>query len=222
MMADDLTQNLCDRCKDNSERQEFFKRIRELNNEISSQELIDILGSAIKNDDATKLNVFLNLLLTYTETDQQNIALIAGSSAGKSYIPLEQTPYFPQSDVLELGYANPTSFFHQYGLWIRDPRLRPLMEGKEEDEETAKRNRIIVVDLHQKILVFLDAPHSDLLKHLRPLLSHDRKYLEMRITDKSQKAGLRTKRILIIGFPTVVFCSTNTNLDDQEKTRLNL
>jgi hypothetical protein len=208
------------------ERLEFDRVIKELSKELKPEEVIEILGSTIKKDDSTKLNVFLDMLLTYTENEQQNDGLIAGSSTGKSYIPLELLPYFPDCDVIKLGYSSPTSFFHQWGLWVRDPRLPPLPEGYEEDEEEAKQRKskenLTVIDLHQKILVFLDAPHSELLKNMRSLLSHDDKHIELRITDRSQKSGLRTRRILLIGYPTVIFCSANTMLDEQEKTRLNL
>lgn len=208
------------------ERLEFDRVMKEISQEISPEKLTEIIGSTIKKDDSTKLNVFLDMLLTYTECSQQNDGLIAGSSTGKSYIPLELLPYFPDSDVIKLGYSSPTSFFHQNGMWIRDPRLPPLPEDYEEDEEEAKarkaKENLTVVDLHQKILVFLDAPHSELLKNLRSLLSKDDKHIELRITDRSQKAGMRTKRILLIGYPTVIFCSANTLLDEQEKTRLNL
>jgi len=77
-----------------------------------------------------------------------------------------------------------------------------------------------VINLERKILIFLDQPHPELLERLRPVLSHDKKVIEFRITDKSDKYGLRTKNIKIIGFPVAVFCSANPNLDEQENTRL--
>ena len=218
----------CENCRTHPARKQFYENLRELAKEITSQELTEILGSTIKKDDVTKINVFLDMVLTYTERDQQNAGLIAASSTGKSYIPLELAPYFPDRDVIKLGYASPTAFFHEWGLWIRDPRLPPLCDGYEEseDEEEKKKRQqkenLTVIDLHQKILIFLDSPHSELLKNLRSLLSHDDKYIEQRITDRSQKSGMRTRKILLIGYPTVLFCSANTVLDEQEKTRLNL
>lgn len=62
-------------------------------------------------------------------------------------------------------------------------------------------------------------PHSLLLQHLRPLLSHDEKEVLIKITDKSGKGGIKTKDIYIRGFPAVLFCSANFNLDEQELTR---
>lgn len=76
------------------------------------------------------------------------------------------------------------------------------------------------MDLHQKIIVFLDMPHDQLLQRLRSLLSHDEKAIALKITNKREKGGLRTKSIIIRGFPTVIFCSAKFSLADQEKTRL--
>src|SRR3989344_4249677 len=73
-------------------------------------------------------------------------------------------------------------------------------------------------DLSRKILIFLDQPHTMLLQHLRPMLSHDKKEIRLKITDKSQKAGLKTKNIYLKGFPTVIFCTAGLNLDEQEAT----
>ena len=47
---------------------------------------------------------------------------------------------------------------------------------------------------------------------MRPLLSHDKKQLLVKITDKTREGGHKIKDILIIGFPTVIFLSVDTNL----------
>ena len=54
---------------------------------------------------------------------------------------------------------------------------------------------------------------------MRPLLSHDKKQLQVKITDKSAEGGHKTKDIIILGYPTVIFLSVNTSLDSQERTR---
>jgi len=79
--------------------------------------------------------------------------------------------------------------------------------------------KFYLVDLEKKILIFLDQPHDELLKKLRPMLSHDRKLLHIKITDKTKEGGHKTKDILIRGYPTVIFLSVNSSLDGQEKTR---
>jgi hypothetical protein len=168
---------------------------------MSLSEVIEILGLTIKKDEVNKSITFLCELSAYTENSQFNISFNAPSSTGKSYIPLEIVQLFPKEDVIKTGYASPTAFFHEYG------EFRKELKGYE-------------VDLERKILIFLDQPHNLLLQHLRPLLSHDEKEILLKITDKSEKYGLKTKNILIKGFPAVIFCTAGLKIDEQEATRM--
>ncbi|MEM3824424.1 MAG: hypothetical protein QXH87_05760, partial [Candidatus Bathyarchaeia archaeon] len=188
-------------------KEELKEKLRNLNRPLSIEELTQILDTTIKNDTSNKVITFLGMLLTYTNSEQINIGFLAESSTGKSYLPLEVSWYFPAEDVIKLGYVSPTAFFHE--------------QGQVEVEETEGYKRVkIHVNLRQKILVFLDMPHSGLLERLRPLLSHDERTIEVRITDRKEKRGLLTKRVIIQGFPTVIFCSANETMSEQEKTRL--
>ena len=135
---------------------------------LSSQDLIEILGLTIKKDEENKLITFLCQLSVYTENSQFNISFNAPSSTGKSYIPTEIARLFPEKDVIEIGYCSPTAFFHDIGEYIKE-------KGG------------YLVDLSKKILIFLDQPHTQLLERLRPLLSHDKKEINLKITDKTQK-----------------------------------
>lgn len=167
---------------------------------LTPEELLDTLGLTIKYDEENKLATFLCELSAYTESSQFNISYNAPSSTGKSYIPTEIARLFPQDDVMEFAYCSPTAFFHDAG---------------EYDKE---KNRYLV-DLSHKILIFLDQPHNDLLARLRPLLSHDKKEITLKITDKSQKFGLKTKNVLLRGYPSVIFCTAGLRIDEQEATR---
>lgn len=167
---------------------------------LSAQELIEILGLTIKKDEENKLITFLCQISAYTESSQFNISFNAPSSTGKSYIPTEIARLFPEEDVIEIGYCSPTAFFHDVGQYI-------------------KEQKGYVVDLSRKIMIFLDQPHTLLLQHLRPMLSHDKKQICMKITDKSQRHGLKTKNILLKGYPAVIFCTAGLKIDEQEATR---
>jgi hypothetical protein len=168
--------------------------------QFTPEDLLKVLGLTIKKDEANKLITFLCELSAYTENSQFNISYNAPSSTGKSYVPIEIASLFPEEDIVEVGYCSPTAFFHDVGKYSKK------LEG-------------YVVDLSRKILIFLDQPHTLLLQHLRPLLSHDKKEIHLKITDKSQKAGLKTKNIFIKGFPAVIFCTGNLKIDEQESTR---
>lgn len=167
---------------------------------ITRATLINVLGQTIKRDDINKLITFLAMLSVYTEDSQVNVSFNAPSSSGKSFIPLEVARLFPKGDVIQVGYCSPTAFFHDVG------------EFNEEKQG-------YIVNLAKKILIFLDQPHTLLLQHLRPMLSHDKKEIQIKITDKGQKKGLKTKNIYLIGYPVVIFCSAGLNFDEQEATR---
>ncbi len=166
---------------------------------LSIEELDKILSLTIKKDKATKITTFLAVLTAYTENEQINVCLNSPSSTGKSYIAKEITDLFPPEDVKKYSYATPTAFFHT----------------REFDEEEG----IFVENFERKILVFWDQPNTELLKKLRPLLSKDEKELILKITDKSEKKGLRTKTVKLIGFPVVVYCTANPLMDEQELSR---
>jgi len=176
-------------------------KLKAIQKPITILELNRILATTVKRDEPAKAITFLGMLNAQTEEDQFNLAYQAESSTGKSYIPLELIAYFPEDDQRIYAGASPTSFFHEIGQWD-------------------KNRKVIVVDLAGKIVIFMDQPHWMLMERLRPLLSHDRKVLVYKITDKREKAGLRTKTVEILGYPTVVFCTAKPTLEDQERTRL--
>jgi len=192
---------------------ELERYLNDLSKPVTLEEIKEILDSTVKHDERSKLITFLTMLLTYTEEDQINLSFTAESSTGKSYIPLELAWYFPKQDVLEYGYVSPTAFFHEYGTLLTDPT-------DTRDVEDKKKRKIIYINLHQKILIFMDQPHDQLLQRLRPLLSHDRKTLTHKITDRRKIAGLKTKTVFIEGYPTVIFCTAKFSMEDQERTRL--
>lgn len=167
---------------------------------LSPAGLGEILGLTLKRDDTSKVITFLCQLSAYTDEDQFNVSFNAPSSTGKSYIPLEIADLFPQEDVIRLGYCSPASFIHDQGEWSQEQ----------------KQN---VITLGRKIIIFLDQPHMDLLTRLRPLLSHDQKEICLKITDKTERHGLRTKTTKLCGFPVIVFASAGLKIDEQESTR---
>ncbi len=167
---------------------------------MGASDIIRILEPTIKQDNTNKFLVFAAMLNAYTEENQMNIAFIAPSSSGKSHIPHEVSMLFPKEDIIMLGSASPTAFYHDMGAY---------------DKET----NTLTVDLERKIVIFLDQPNTALLERLRALLSHDEKEVKNKITDKSEKKGMRTKNVILRGFSTFVFCTAGLKVDEQESTR---
>jgi len=169
--------------------------------ELSPENLAQILSLTIKRDDISKIITFLGMLTAFTEEAQINITYNAPASTGKSYIPLEISQLFPRDTVETFAYSSPTAFFHEKGQYDSDRNL-------------------ITIDLSRKILIFNDMPDFELLKRLRPLLSHDNKELNFKITDKTKRGQNRTKTVLVKGFPVIIFCSARTRMDEQETSRV--
>ncbi len=167
---------------------------------IGIEKISRALNSLIKKDDIAKVVAFLTQFSTYLLDDQLNLIIASLSSTGKTHILLNISRLFPEEDVLVLGYSSPKAFFHELGTLDKN------------------RNKIFI-NLKRKNLIFLDQPHPELLTKLRPILSHDKKEIEIKITDKNQKGGNITKTVVIQGFPAVSFATTYLKLDEQEITR---
>ena len=168
--------------------------------EMNLDELADILDSTIKNDRDVKKILLLAMLSMYTGADQMNVCLLGQSSSGKTYMAQEVAKYFPEEDITEYAEVSPTAFKHM------SPKI---------DAETGKE----YVDCERRTLMFTEMPHPGLLSNLRPILSHDRKEVEFLTTDRGKTGGNVAKQTIIRGFPTVVFCSAYTRLNEQEVTR---
>lgn len=168
--------------------------------EMSMDQLADILDETIKYDRENKCIIFCGMLTAYTDEDQLNICLLGPSSSGKTYLAREISKYFPEEDIEEYAEVSPKAFKH----------VAPVT-----DDETGKS----YIDFERKILMFTEMPHPQLLSNLRPILSHDKKETEFLVADKNSSGSNIAKNSVIRGFPSVIFCSTYTKLDDQEQTR---
>ena len=168
--------------------------------EMTLQSVVKTLGLTIKHDNDNKLVAFLCMLSAFTDSSQLNASFNAPSSTGKSYTAIQVASLFPVADKIELASASPTSFFHGEGVY---------------DKERGAK----IVSLERKILLFLEQPNPELQAKLRAVLSHDKRELEHRITNKDKKGANRAELIIIRGFPATVFCSAGMRLDEQETTR---
>lgn len=78
----------------------------------------------------------------------------------------------------------------------------------------------ILVDLKSKILVFLDQPHWQLISMLKPLLSHDAPVTRSSIVEKTKSGSQASKIIFLRGYPSVIFLTVKTELNEQIKNRM--
>jgi 5S rRNA maturation endonuclease (ribonuclease M5) len=169
--------------------------------EIGLEDIKNALDIIVKGDDKAKIMAFLGVVSTYVPNSQLNISMTGPSSTGKTYITNAVTKIMPQEDLITIQYASPKAFFHEEGEYDKD-------------------NNAIIVTLDRKCLFFVDQPSLAILEVLRPILSHDKKEIVSKITDKNAKGGNSTKNVIIVGFPSVFFCTVSLRMDEQESTRL--
>ena len=93
-----------------------------------------------------------------------------------------------------------------------------LTRKKKDWNERLKKSRYII-NLKDKILVFLEAPNRETFNILRPILSHDVPEISYRITDKTRTGSLRTKHVVIRNFPATILCSTDLDFIEDFATR---
>jgi len=107
---------------------------------------------------------------------------------------------------------------------IRNPEYSRWKEGHKNEyrrlrDEWDAIDKLYVVNLEKRIIVWKDTPDDQVLQPLRSLISHDEKELIADITDKSTSGGNLTKKVKLIGYPTVIFCQAAFSPDEQERTR---
>jgi hypothetical protein len=132
--------------------------------------------------------------------DPINLALLGRDSIGKTYNAVVVSKLLPEQHVWCLGGLSPTALANDYGVWDSD-------------------NRCFIVDLNQKILIFLEPPPKETLDRLKPILSHDRTEVTYKVTQKTKGGQLRTVTTHLRGWPVVVICAAKTGYVSEYSTR---
>jgi len=176
----------------------------------------------VDDETATQL-VFLTALSAYTN-DPINLFLKGPSSIGKTYITTTVVKMFPKEDVWMLGGLSPKALIHLHAQLV-DENLQPIdLDQKPSKDADLKdvvewreklRHAKYLIDLSKKILVFLEAPSIDTFMMLRPILSHD----EFQIEYKFVTETLRTRTVVIQGWPATIFCTTSEKYIEELATR---
>lgn len=198
---------------------------------------MDYYENRIKQDREATFFVFLTALSKDT-IDPQNLFLRGDSSIGKTWVVQNVLNLFgDKPDIWMLGGLSPTALVHQFGTFVdangqeidvsEKPNIKAIKEELTEGDVKPTQRAVIaeygnrlrkwndkikgahhIVDLHGKLLVFLDAPRVETFTMLRPILSHDKEEISYRFTDKDSKGALRTSHVIIKGWPATIFCTT--------------
>jgi hypothetical protein len=85
---------------------------------------------------------------------------------------------------------------------IEKQALRSLITTLNQDKKNLLKDARKLIDLSNKIIIFLDTPRQELLSGLLPLLSHDKFEVEYEFTDTHN--GIKTKNNVLRGWPAVI------------------
>ena len=140
--------------------------------------------------------------------------IIVKDKGGMEYgNPLKSSNDYVSANILLWDEKNPQDITPSWreGRRAETTRLKEIWE---------KIPKGILVDLSKKILFFLDMPNWHLMSELKPMLSHDAIVTRSSIADKSRSGSLATKTVFLKGFPTVLFATVKTDLDEQVRNRM--
>jgi len=191
------------------------------------------LNSKIK-DDPLLVKQLLRVCLSAYTNEPINVGVLAPSSEGKTYATVEVSELFPEKDVISVGRLSPTSLIHEYGEKIDNdgepvlPRInkidQQILEAQvQNDKNTVRELKVIrtsiladtshLIDLRNKIILFLDNPKPETYEMLKPILSHDKKEIQYRTTKSD--GSLSVKKSIIRGWPAVIVCSAKNEAKNE-------
>lgn len=183
--------------------------------------IVRVRENTVKKDRRYLTMAILTMFSAYLP-EPVNLDVQAPSSEGKTYVVTEVAKLFPKEDIIELVGATPKSFFYDKATLVDKDTLEPVEDqlrqlfrnlqkakGSEKEEIKAQidfilENSVPLVDLENKILIFLDTPDINTLNALKPILSHDEYITYYKYTDKTGKGQIRSKTILLKGWPAVI------------------
>jgi hypothetical protein len=90
---------------------------------------------------------------------------------------------------------------------IKDEKKEDQKEKLEQQLQDLIANACPLIDLREKIYVFLEPPDPDLWKIIKPIMSHDNFVIEHPYVDSNTFQGIHVKSVITLGFPTFIFCT---------------
>ena len=180
------------------------------------------LNTQVKDDPRLVKQLLRVYFSAYTK-NPINMAILAPSSDGKTHATVQVSKIFPEKDFISVGRLSPTALIHQYGMMIDEngnniePKLKELEKLKntsQNDEEINYAKETIqellktaknLVDLTNKVLLFLDNPSPQTYEVLKPILSHDKEEILYKTTKGD--GSLKVKETIIRGWPATIVCS---------------
>ena len=188
------------------------------------------LNTQVKDDPRLVKQLLRVYFSAYTK-NPINMAILAPSSDGKTHATVQVSKIFPEKDFISVGRLSPTALIHQYGVMIDEngnniePKFKELEKIKntsQNDEEINYAKETIqellktarnLVDLTNKVLLFLDNPSPQTYEVLKPILSHDKEEILYKTTKGD--GSLKVKETIIRGWPATIVCSAKNEAKNE-------
>lgn len=190
-----------------------------------SEFIISCIKKTVKQEDSLVRQIVYTMLSAYSN-NPINLGIIAPTSEGKSYPVIQAAEFVPKEDIWKIGAMSTKVLVRQKGILVdrnNEPISHKVREVKaslkaagnkqedrrqlEEELEQLLDGEGTLIDLSNKILLFLEPPQHELWNLIKPILSHDDKEIEFPFVDRTEGVGLIVKRIVVRGWPACIFCS---------------
>jgi hypothetical protein len=177
----------------------------------------------VRRDEPSKRLVFLCGVSAFTR-EPFNLFMKGPSSIGKSFLIKHCLKFFNPENVWYLGGMSPTSIYHEYGVYEDEEGvidISDIRSIRDRDRVLELKERLLnakyVVDMSNKIIAFLEAPHPETMLKLRPILSHDVDEIQYKFTNREM--GLITSTVTVRGWPAAIFATTEVKYIEDLATR---
>lgn len=224
---DEYDDQVYNAAKELSEQEEFIDLANLVNNN-PVEYVLKIIKRTVKGEDAGIRIVLYSGLSSYT-FNPLSVAVRAPTSEGKTHLVIVVISLFPREDVWLMGSMSPKVLIRQYGTLVDrnnqpiaedvrrlkkeikiceiqsrkdETKIQQVEELRDELEKILRESKYLI-DLHGRILVFLEPPHPEVWNILKPIISHDHWEMEHPYVD----TDLKTKNIVTRGWPVCIFCS---------------
>jgi hypothetical protein len=163
------------------------------------QSFIELTSRWVSHDERTRRNIWRTYISAQT-SDAMTHSLLGRDSIGKTWNSVNIARLVPDEYVWYLAGLSPTSLAHDFGQW-----------------DSNRKGFVITLD--RKILLFLEPPSEVTLQKLKPILSHDRREVEYKFTDKSKGGGLRTVKTIVRGQPAFLMLGVKQHKGGEQTSR---
>jgi len=86
---------------------------------------------------------------------------------------------------------------------VKLKEINHAINGWKNEIEELENKAVKVIDLNNKVLIFMDTPHEKLFSELMPLMSHDEDETTYEFVDNNE--GIKTNTNILKGFPSFIF-----------------